>query len=393
MSKKTFFIFILSVLLVQLQLVHSTYVSLSVSGQTIPTTIEPGEKANLILTITNVGNDYARNLKLRIKPHTFITPETNYYEIPTIGPTDSKQVVVPITISPIATEGTTALFFSMEYSEGTSVAIVKLENSVSISITKRTIVQVKSVNYSKELIQPGDTVMMKVELENVGRGRIKDLTVSLRNFTLPFVPADTDTENYLGTLEPNQMKSTSFNLIINRNAKTLAYNVPITLTYYDESGLLHTEQKYVGMKIYGKPSFVVTIEKTEKIYSGGKGEVTVSIANRGTANAELLMVTIDSPLYVMPKEIYVGSLEPDDIETISLDIDATTVNIGRYPLNLKLTYKDPYNQEFSEKKDLELNVRKRPVEIPMNIQIILILIVAGILYWKRGSLARLFRKK
>lgn len=377
-------------LIVQPLLVVSTYVSLSITTKTVPSIIEPGEKGNLILTLTNNGNDHARDVKVRFKPHSFINFTRTYYELQTIGPSYSTQVVAPISVSSEATEGTTVIFFSIDYSEGDISGTVTKEGSVTISITRRPLIEIKNVSYDKEMIQPGDSVLVNIDLQNVGRGSLKDLIASLKNFSLPFVYVNS--EVYLSTLNQGQNKSAKFNLIINNDAKTIAYNVPLTLTYYDELGTLHTEQKYFGMKISGKPDFVVNLESEDNMYSGGKGSLTISIANRGTASAELLTVRFDTNLDVTPKEYYVGSLESDDYETVSLDINLKNIDIGKHTLNMGLLYKDPYNQEITKSVSIDFSVTQRPIKIPMTYQLILILIILGIVYWKRGSIVRLFKK-
>jgi len=387
---KKIILLILIFLLVQPVPSLATYVSLTITSETTPSIIEPGEKGNLIITITNNGNDYARDVKVRFKSHSFITFSRTSYDLQTIGPSYSTQVVVPITVSSGATEGTTAIFFSIDYREGDASGTVTKEGSVTISITRRPLIEIKNVTYDKEIIQPGDDVLVSVELKNAGRGGLKDLIVSLKNFTLPFVYVNN--EVYLGTLNQDQNKNAEFNLIINNDAETIAYNVPLTLTYYDELGTLHTVLKYFGMKISGRPDFIVNLESEDNMYSGGKGSLTISIANRGTASAEFLTVRFDTGLDVTPKEYYIGDVEPDDYETISLDINLGNVNVGKHILNMDMLYKDTYNQELSESVAVDFSVTQRPIEIPIVYQIILVLVIVIVVYWKKGSIIRLFKK-
>jgi len=381
------------IVLLILPTLTKAYVSLSVSSLTTPTIIEPGDQANLILTISNAGNDYARNVKLTILSHSFITPSTNFYDLQTIGPSGSVQVTVPIKISSGATVGTTALPFTIEYSEGSSTGTIKIQNSVSITITKRAFVEVGNVTYDKQFIQPGDVVKTSIEMQNVGRSKIKDLIVSLSNDSLPFVPLDSGTSIFIGNLNPREKSIATFDLIINIDAKTIAYNLPLNLAYYDESGSLHSDTKYVGLKISGRPDFVVTVEKLENMFAGNTGKITISIANRGTATAQFLTVNFVSDLNFLQKENYIGNLDPDDTGTISSDVILRNNMPGKYFVTLKLFYKDPYNQEFSEDRTLEVEVLKQPVEIPFSYQIILILLVLGVLYWKRNNIIQFFKRK
>lgn len=387
---KKIIILVLAFLLVQPVLVTSAYVSLTITNSITPSIIEPGEKGNLIITITNNGNDYAREVTLRFKPHSFITFSKTSYNLQTIGPSYSTQVVAPISVSTEATEGTTVIFFTITYREGDTSGSVTKEGSATVSITRRPLIEIKNVSYDKEMVQPGHDVLVSIDLENVGRGNLKDLRASLENFTLPFVYINS--EVYLGVLTQQQSKTADFNLIINSDAETIAYNVPLTLVYYDELGTLHTERKYFGMKISGMPDFVVNVESEDNMYAGGKGRLTVSIANRGTASAEFLSARFDTDLDITPKEYYIGDVEPDDYETISLDVNLRNVNVGKHNLVLDLLYKDSYNQELSKSVTVEFSVTQRPVQIPLLYQLVLILVIVGVVYWKRRSIIRLFKK-
>jgi hypothetical protein len=389
---KKFILFaILSLIL--LPNIANAYVSLSSSATTTPASIEPGQNANLILSISNLGTSAAQNVKLKIRPHAFITLSSTIFDLQSIPSGNSIQVVIPIVISEAATEGTTALQFTIDYNDAADPSGTKSqENFATIFITKRTLLEITKVAYDKEMIQPGDTIKMNIELRNAGGGRIKDLSVSIYNATLPFVPIETSSR-FLNNLDAQEMKNASFNIIINKDAKTVAYTVPVTLTYYDESNSLHSDVKYAGLKISGVPEFVISIDKTEKMYAGILGKISISISNRGTAVAQFLTAKFDSGLDVTPKEYYIGNLDPDDSSTVSLEVNLRRISVGKYPLNMSLMYKDPYNKEFSENHVLQFEVSSQPLEVSLTTQLIIAVVILGILYWKRSFVLKLFRRK
>jgi hypothetical protein len=365
----------------------AAYVSLSLSGYTTPSVVEPGEKANLILTITNNGNDYARDLKLKIKPNSFIIPDEREYDLQTIAPTNSIVVTVPITITEAASEGTTALVFSLEYQEGSTSGTQTAENSISISITRRVLIQIENVTFSKDVIQRGDEVLMLIDFKNEGRGRIKDMRVSLEDYTLPFVY--TDSGDYLGEMSPHTSAIAHFKFIVKEDASTNAYNLPINFSYYDDNGILHTDRKFVGVKVSGIPDFVVGLDSTKNMVSGnGAAEASVSISNRGTANANFLYVKYDTMLNLESYENYVGNLEPDDSQTVSIKMNLAKTSPGKYPINIELFYKDPYNNEYSQKKTVEVTVSNYQFQISPTFTAIILILVIVIVYWKRAFIRK-----
>ena len=389
-KKKTaliFAVFLLSVLSLSAASVQSasTYVSLTVSSQIVPSTIGPGDSGNLILTIANSGTEYARRVELTVKSHSSITFGSRSYDLGIIAPSGSTQISIPITISSSIGDYITSVFFSISYAEGDSASTATIDASTSISISRRSLVQIESVTWGKELIEPGDVVDVDIYVKNGGLGNLKDMTVELGNATLPFVSASGDTETYLGDLSVNELRPAAFSIIINKDAKTTAYRVPVTIKYYDEASVLHTDVKYIGLKISGQPDFVVTLEDDSAMYAGSStGELVISIANRGTATASFLTLRFNSSLDITPAEYYVGNLDPDDYETVTLSVDLTAAPTGKHSLPIEMVYKDPYNQELSEPVTIDFTVHRfQSGGISPIFQLAIIGIVIIIVYWKR----------
>ena len=370
----------------------SGYVSLTFSSSTSPTTIEPGSKANLLLTISNVGTELATSPQLVVKPSAYVTADTGVFNLPTINAAGSTQITVPITVSSNAPEGTVALPFTVSYAVGSAAGTVSADNSATITITKRTILQIVDVAYDKSIIQRGDTIKMTITLQNVGTGQVKDLVVSLRNFSLPIVPASEDTEKFIGALSQSQSASVSFDLVINNNADVITYSIPVSLTYYDDTGSIHSDTKYAGLKITGIPDFVVSIDKMENVYARTPGKITVSIANIGTGPAKFVTAYASADdSDVNPKINYIGNLDPDDTNTVVLDV--TPMKTGNHQLVFHLSYKDSYNQDFTKDYPLEFDVGGAPIQIPFTFQIIIVVAILAIAYWKRSSLMKLLKRK
>lgn len=373
----------------------AAYVSLTVSSTPVPSTIQAGESGNLVLTIANGGTSYARNVELTIKSHSYVTFGQKKYELQTIAPSSSTQVSVPITILASIPTDTTSIFMTIDYSEGTSTATSKFETSTSLSVSKRSLVQIDNVTWSKINIEPGDVVAADVYIENVGKSSMRDVSVTFGNSTLPFVPAAGDMEKYIGSLAVGSATKASFSIILNKDARTIAYMVPVVIRYYDDSGTLHVDAKYVGMRVTGTPDFVVTLEEDTKAVTGiAASEITISIANRGTGTAGYMTLEFDSNLDIIPAEYYVGNLDPDDYETVTLEMDLSAVPAGKRELNIFMTYRDPYNKDVSESAHLEFTVHAMPsVSISPTSMFIIAAAILGILYWKRKFFTGLFKRK
>jgi hypothetical protein len=369
------------------------HASLSLSGQTVPSSIGPGDNGNLVLTVANTGTEYARAVSLFVKPNAQMTLGQQQYNLQIIAPSTSVQVSVPITISTSASEGATSVFVSLTYNDGESVGAVVTETSVSVTISKRSLVQVEGVSWGEGMIEPGDTLDVGVQLRNAGAGDLSYMTVTLGDSAQPFVAAAKDTEAYVGSLRQGATATAQFSIIVNRDARTIAYSVPVTIAYYDDAGAAHSDVKYVGLKVSGTPEFVVALEDDASALAGAGGDVTISIANRGTATANLLTIKFGAGIPVTPAEYYVGNLDPDSFQTVKVNVDLAGVGPGAHDLAMTLEYKDPYNQDMSSQASVQFAARHAPAFAVSPTTVITILaIVAGLLYWKRARIAGFLQK-
>jgi len=369
------------------------YVSLAVSGTTVPPALGPGESGNLVLTVSNTGTAYARNVKLFVKPQASVAFTQQSYDLQTIAPGGSVQVSVPVKIASTATEGATAVFLSLTYSEGDSVGAVTIETSVPLTISKRSLVQIESVSWGKDMVQPGDVVEATLLVRNAGDSDLSHMTVTLDDSSQPFVAAAGTTEAYVGILPKGTAKNAVFSIIINKDAKTIAYRIPVFVKYYDESGTLHTDTKYIGLKVSGTPDFVITLEDDSRAYAGAEGELTISIANRGTATANFLTLKFDSGLAITPAEYYVGNLDPDDYQTVKVNAEFAGLAAGMHKLSMYMEYKDPYNVELSRNASVDFRLREPPAGSVSPLMLVVLAVIAVVLFWKRKRIIELVRRK
>jgi hypothetical protein len=236
-------------------------------------------------------------------------------------------------------------------------------------------------------------ITMTITLQNVGSGQVKDLDVSLRNFTLPVVPANTDTEKYIGMLNPGQATNVSFDLAVSNTADTVTYSIPVTLLYYDDQGNIHSDMKFAGLRITGVPDFVVALDSTTGILAGQSNKMSVTISNVGTGTAQFVTVNIDGNQDVSPQTSYIGTLNPDDSSSISLDVNLAGKPAGKQALNITLLFKDSYNQPYVETKIVNFDAVSAPVQIPTNYGIVIIVVIAILAYWKRNYIKSKLKRK
>jgi hypothetical protein len=361
---------------------------LTISWQVLDSEVRPGGETTVFLNLTNPSaTERIKTIKLYISPGPYITSSTNYVEIGGLDTGETQQTSLILKISSSAVSTTSYLKVRASYYADST----QKETIVNIPITIRRvpILQISNIEYNTSLIEPGSIVLLTFDLKNNGDGSAKDVKIVLNQTPKTFIVEQE--ESFLEEIGPEESKNISFIITLDPSISVGTYSIPLSLTYLDET---RTEDysftKYVGLTVSGEPKLTVSTEEVENFYQGGKGEISISIANVGTSDAEFLTVKVSG--LGVEKEAYVGTLDSDDYDMVSFNIDLKNVKSGKYSLDLILEYKDPYNKEFSEEKTIEVEVSQRPLEIPLGVQIILVLIVIGILYWKREFLIGLFKK-
>jgi uncharacterized membrane protein len=374
----------------------SSYVSLTVNAAFSPTTIGPGDSASMVLSIANTGTVQSGNVRVTMLPNPHVTFGQQSYDMQAIAPLSSVQVSVPLTVNSGAIPSSVPIFLKVDYFVGDSSTTNSIQTSVNLPIASKLFLQISGVDFSEPVIQPGDLVNVTVHISNVGHGNVKSASALFGGAGMPFVSSFGDNNVFIGDILAGTSADAVFSIILNKNALTTAYSVPLVLSYYDDSGVLHSDARSIGLKVSGMPDFVVAFESATGMNSGSQnGELTVSIANRGIATAGYLTLTFNAPdgITIEPSQYYVGNLDPDDFQTVKVSADLRGVRAGRQTLGINMTYKDPYNKEMSKYETVDFSV-SGPVPSGNNTYVLVgLLVVAAVAYWKRKGIMRLVRGK
>ncbi len=373
MKKALFLIFIL----LFANLVEASTVSLSVSWQLSTQVLHPGSEATISITLTNAGLTDMSNVVVTASPGPYLKIISGKkIELGAIRATSSQQAVISIKVDENATSTTSYVFLEVDYYTGTS----SYEKSLYIPVTIRRepIIEIKDVSYS-EKVEPGKTVSISFYLKNSGEGAAKDLKITLEQGDVFTTPSSSG-EVVISILEPSKSKKVSIPITINPDTSIGVYSIPVKLSYYDETrSTSYSETKNIGLTVSGKAEFVITAN-TENLFSNSIGELEISIANSGTSSAQYLTAKISSDYG--SEEIYVGTLDPDDYETIKVYQDLVDVS-KEYPVKVFLKYRDEFNNEHTFEKILTVKPKPKTPDIFLGVIIVIGVVVLFFLIYKR----------
>ncbi len=266
-------------------------------------------------------------------------------------------------------------------------------------------VDFKITNVIYENTNPGTVSNISIEINNVGSAPADDVSVTL-DLESPFTAVGSS-DRYAGKIKGHETKKINFQAMIDSTADIKAYDVPISIDYFDSAGLKHTVKKSIGIQVSGKPEIKLILEKADLFTSGSKGKITINVVNKGFAEVKFLnLKLLPTGNYNMlsSTEAYIGNLDSDATDTQEFEIQIKdNVPAGKIPLKLEVSYKEKNsNIDHIDTVDLDLNIlsvqeyaSKQPTGsavslIITGVSLLVGLIVVGLVLWFVYKLLLLF---
>ena len=337
-------------------------------------TVRPGGQTTVQITFNNptaVNTPQYINMAVTPGPYLIIPPTST--TIASLAPGASQQTVLNVKVSPDAVSTNSYLTVKVTYFVSSQAQDTVV--NIPIKIRRPPILQIDNTSFSNPP-EPGTTTTLSFYMFNSGQGPAEELKVSMGQGT-NFISTGSSGETIIQELGAGERRRLDFPLTINPKAESGIYSIPFTLSYYDETkSNLTTATKSIGLTIGGQAQFVINLDSAKNFYFGRQGTASVSISNNGNAPADFLTVKVSSKFGT--KEVYVGTLDTDDTETVDVE-QVLTGAAGPYNLNIELSWKDSFGTPHTEMRQLELSPTSAPIEIsPV---VIVLLLVAGGAYW------------
>lgn len=327
-----------------------------------PDPVAPGNFVELNVKVSNSGNTGIQNAKI-------IFVENNNFHI-VKGKAKSKDLgIIPayssldsatsyvmakflVEVAPNTPLGENPVEFSVETSEGT----YSYEFDVTVQDANPTLV----VNDFKiNTVEAGKSEQLSIEIENTNSVTLNNVILSLgfnsvENGALSTLSGAS--QKVISTLKPNEKKNVVFEILVSPDAEAKPYLLPLNLSYEDTLGNSFAQTIYGSVKVYSKPLPLVKLD-SQDIYTKGKGKFTLAVSNPGTSTVKGTQIEIlpsDDYTIIGGNFQYVGDLNPDDFQTVQMNIYLNNDNSAT--LKAKLTYLDSYNNKNEEIIEIPLKI-------------------------------------
>lgn len=323
-----------------------------------PSPLQPGQPSEITMAVKNLGYDDVENFNITFVekyPFTITDRERSTQVISKIQSGTMSYVTFPIYVDPDASDSSDReVRFQYKY---TGIRQTISESFV-VTIKKVNTVSLEKIVTNPDMFKPGEVGSVYLTLENNAGYTMRDIKINLDLSGTDFSPVKSTTEKRIQSLNIGEPALVTFDLVADPDAESKVHKIPVNITYYDEFGTAYSKDVEFGIPVFSNPELVLTLSKSEIYKKRMPGNVVLSLANSGTSQIKFLTLTIldDKNYEVISKNSeYIGNLDSDDYETVDFDIYLISGK-RKVPIQVKLDYKDAYNVEKTEIREVELPI-------------------------------------
>jgi hypothetical protein len=195
--------------------------------------------------------------------------------------------------------------------------------------------RISSVKTVPEYIYEGDSVDLRLGIENYGETIAKSVTVTLGHEFKGIRDAT------LGTLDLNGSQTALFKF---KASKAGEFTIPVFIEYEDDFGRQKDEYEIKLTVLDKKGSLNIASVKVDPVlpYMGDTVELTMRVENFGDRTINAIRVYADHPFKGL-KESFIGTLDPNEDGPAVVTFIADQA--GEYEFPITITYTDDFGEE------------------------------------------------
>jgi len=230
--------------------------------------------------------------------------------------------------------------------------------------------RISSVETNPEYIYEGDTVDLRLGIENFGDTIAKSVSVSLDH---EFKGIKNST---IGTLGLNGSQTALFKFKANETGE---FEIPVTIEYEDDFGKQSDEYDIKITVLDKKGSLNLASVKVDPVlpYMGDTVELTMRVENSGDRTINSIRVYADHPFKGL-KESFIGTLDPNEDGPAVITFIADQA--GEYEIPVTITYSDDFGEEQIETKINLIVLESSGGAGTVAIVLLILVVIGGLIY-------------
>lgn len=335
------------------------------SLEVIPYELEPGTINNVILKVRNIGDMDAKQV--------IITLSSTPSSISLIG-SDGKWIIdsikvgsefiIPLSIYASSTSGQYQIPITLSYYDNVKSKTETRYLTFIIPIAISPYVDFE-LSITPQEVKVGEINKAFIIIHNNGNGIAKNIQVNLITTSLPLVLFNSDGKWLIEELRPNETIKIEVNLYATTSG---AYQLPLTISYYDSFLRIKQENYYLAVKV--QPTFspisIIDVNLSNSIIKAGEvNEVELIIENVGDGDVNSLLISVGLPgmvaLLGMDGNLYLNKLRPGEVARLPLKIFALPSASGSLiSMTITASYFDDGGKSKQQSSSLGLIIRGSP---------------------------------
>jgi hypothetical protein len=399
---------------------------------TVPPFVRPGdENVTIQLTVKLESGEY-EDVEVELILPRYFSASKEGSDTFTLGDMSTKDITKPplgmavfqLDVSSSATYGDYTVQVYITTKTGAFM------DDFTVHVVGETLIEIKGVQTSMDPIEPGSDFELTVSVKNIGSNALKWMKIVLNpnptmrkeateqltsqmtqiptqttptstGTTTVIIPISSDLERIFKNISPGQTVNASYLLSVEPSIESENIAMGVTLIYQDETDMLLTENRTIGIKVQGNPQIELQgIEADPGVpFNGEEVIISVTLENNGTAEARSVKVSISSPS-MGSYTSFIGSMNRDEnnaavfkilVPDIESQFPQKIINdlLGKsestsYPLSIQIFYEDSGGVSKGFMESWELTTKTQPDKTIYYIIGVVILILV-VLVWRLRS--------
>ena len=331
-----------------------------------PDPVEPGKIVEASFKLDNNGT-IASNVVFEILPEypfSLLEGESNTNFVGTLGTSqsDRQSVIVRYKLKVAQDAVDDNHKIKVRYKSDNFDSWVTIDKLAIKVQSHDAILGVEKFSTMPAVTAPGEKTKLTIELKNHATSLLKDIKVSLNlnkngDEKVPFSPIGSTNEKVISYAEPQASLPVEFELLVDSDAVSKAYKVPLDLKYSDVLNKNYSKTNLITLVVGATPDLGVTLERTEVYTSGSFGSVVLRLVNKGPVDIKFLNVKVlqnENVKLLGADEAYIGKLDSDDFSTAEFKLFVRGKDSVKIPV--EVSYRDTNNNNYRESKEVELRL-------------------------------------
>jgi len=347
------------------------------ASATQPEILHPGGAFTLKLNLVNRGDYTATNIRVSLDASALAVPVggSSLSVIDTLQSGETASLEMSLALSDQATAGFQNLelllnyndYYRREFSSQQSIGV-----SISDNLDNQPLVLLMAYHTDPEMLSPGDSFTLKMEVANVGQSDARQVLLTLGGQgsagLTPFAILSSGNIQFVPLLQPGETVVVEQRLILDGSADAGVYPLPVTLAYDGPDAARSTESQVLNLIASRRPQLQFDFYRPlEPATAGQPVELPIEMINIGRTLVNISTVTISGELLEIAEDsVFIGALDGGTSGTI--DVTVIPQASGARPVLLTVNYLDDFNQPQQITATLTFEVAEAEVVSPQEVE-------------------------